>query len=172
MFWGFKLRSRCIHSKCSYPLSCLSSPCHFITGRDLGLSPQLTLETWEFDWPSFHSYPEVMFIKCLVLQREHCCTNVSCCWKHKQGGNQIPSPGKTQAEVTAASFICMSGCFSSPHPPMPREPHHRDCVLNRLGFVRELQTHALQVTSNSEDRKRVGVQIAMDAKEGKQKQKC
>lgn len=133
--------------------------------------PQLTLETWEFDWPSFHSYPEVMFIKCLVLQREHCCTNVSCCWKHKQGGNQIPSPGKTQAEVGDCCKLHLHErmLFVAP-PPMPREPHHRDCVLNRPGFVRELQTHALQVTSNSEDRKRVGVQIAVDAKEGKRKQ--
>lgn len=64
-------------------------------------------ETWEFNWLYLQKCAEVIFIKYLTLQREHCYTNMSCCFEHKQGRNQILSPCCIPSQGDCRAFISM-----------------------------------------------------------------
>lgn len=64
-------------------------------------------ETWEFNWLYLQKCAEVIFIKYLTLQREHCCTNMSCCFEHKQSRNQILSPCCIPSQGDCLAFISM-----------------------------------------------------------------
>lgn len=66
---------------------------------------QKGLETWGFNWLDLQKCTEAIFIKHLTLQREHCCTNMSWCFEHKQSRNQILSPCCIPSQGDCCSFI-------------------------------------------------------------------
>lgn len=68
---------------------------------------QKDLGTWEFNQLYLQKCAEVIFIKYLALQREHCCTNMSCCFEHKQSRNQILSSCCILSQGDSRGFTSM-----------------------------------------------------------------
>lgn len=52
-------------------------------------------------------------IKYLTLQREQCCTNMSCCFEHKPARNQILSPCCIPSQGDCSGFISLYFSFTT-----------------------------------------------------------